>query len=465
MESSIVTTREMSTVLPKKVSITYFDPAREYEVNEQYAEKLGTGTVNTQQLELPIVLSATEAAQKAEMLLSLYWMERYDVEFTLPPTFNNLEPGDVITINATEATYEIRLTQIEYGSNGVLKCKGKFNNSATYTPVAVGEDSSFTDQVLGVAGPTVFQVLDIPCILDTMDKPGYVIAASGYSAWPGGVVLRSDDSGQTWVTVAGFTKPGKKIGMVANVPAITNTVMIDNCGYIEVNLVQGSLSSVTELALMNGANYFAYGVDGRWEIIAARTCTLQASGSYILTDLLRGRFGTERNTGNHAIGDYLISLDTRSTFVTVNSSLIGLSRDFIGVTNGFSIEDQTMQNYKYNAVNLECLSPVYLRGSKHPTTGDWTLDWIRRTRVGGEWRDLVDATLGEMTESYQIEIYSSSAYTTLKRTLTSTTPTVTYLGTQQTTDFGSFQTTLYVKIYQVSSVMSTGFPLTKTLVG
>jgi hypothetical protein len=30
-------------------------------------------------LDLPIVLTATEAAGKAEVLLYLYWLERYDV--------------------------------------------------------------------------------------------------------------------------------------------------------------------------------------------------------------------------------------------------------------------------------------------------------------------------------------------------------------------------------------------------
>jgi hypothetical protein len=71
--------------------------------------------------------------------------------------------------------------------------------------------------------------------------------------------------------------------------------------------------------------------------------------------------------------------------------------------------------------------------------------------------------LGETTESYEMDIYSSSAYTTVKRTLSSTTPTLTYTSANQTTDFGANQGTLYVKVYQISANVGRGYPLTTTI--
>jgi hypothetical protein len=54
-------------------------------------------------------------------------------------------------------------------------------------------------------------------------------------------------------------------------------------------------------------------------------------------------------------------------------------------------------------------------------------DWLARSAkiyqaIGGEWRDYVDASLGEDSASYEVEIYSSNTYVTLKRTITATSP-------------------------------------------
>ena len=91
------------------------------------------------------------------------------------------------------------------------------------------------------------------------------------------------------------------------------------------------------------------------------------------------------------------------------------------------------------------------------------LSWIRRTRSGGEWRDRVDADLGESSERYEIDIYTTSGYTTVKRTLTATSQSATYTSAEQVTDFGSNQATLYLKVYQMSSAVGRGYPLTQSL--
>ena len=71
-------------------------------------------------------------------------------------------------------------------------------------------------------------------------------------------------------------------------------------------MLNGSLSSVTELAVLNGENYFAYGDHGRWEVIGVQNCTLVSGASYTLYDMLRGRAGTEWAMGLHQIGDRLV---------------------------------------------------------------------------------------------------------------------------------------------------------------
>lgn len=460
----ITIVREMDTQLPRRVSIKHMDIAREYDIGEQYAERGGGDSISIREMEMPIVFNGAEAAQKAEVLLYLYWLERHTIQFKLPPEYLGLQPADVITITATDATYELRLTNINYLSDGRLECVARYNSAAIYTSPATGESSAVVGGVVGLDGPSKYELLDIPALRSEMDAPMFVAAMTGYTAaWPGGILYRSSDGGQSWDDLQGWT--GKStMGSARNAIAAHPGSVIDAASVLQVDLLAGELESVTELAMLNGSNYFAYGAHGRWEIVAAKNCVVQGDGSYYLTDLLRGRFGTERNTGNHAAGDAVVLLnDPDLALIGMDSASIGLERSYRGITAGRALDSDADRAFTYSGVNLECLSPVYLNGNRHPSTNDWTLTWIRRTRIGGEWRDLIDAPLSEATEAYEIEIYSSAAYTALKRTLTSTAPTAAYTSAQQVTDFGSNQTTLYLRIYQLSATVGRGFPLQATI--
>lgn len=463
---SIVNAREMDSILPRRVTLKYLDVEREYDIGEQYAERLNTDAINISALDMPLVMAAGEAAGNAEMLLYLYWLERYDISFSLPPSYSHLEPGDVITVNANEGTYSLRLTAINYLSDGRLECSAKYNSSAIYTPAAVGEIGLSTGAGLTVKGDTRFALLDIPLLLDATDTPGFPAALSGYlSGWPGGILSRTDDSGQTWTAIQGFTAPGSVIGSAINAIGPGRTDLIDKASTLTVSLASGALASVSEAQMLSGANHFAYGEHGQWEIIAAQNCTLQGDGSYVLTDLLRGRFGTEWACGLHEAADTVVLLDpSKVAFITSNLNSIGVSRTYRAVTAGTSASGASEEEFTYTGVNLECLAPVYLNGNRHPSTNDWSLEWIRRTRVGGEWRDYVDATLGETTESYEVEIYSDDSYATLKRTISGlSAPAASYTSAQQVTDFGVVQTEIFVKVYQLSTNVGRGYPLIGTI--
>jgi hypothetical protein len=456
--------REMDSILPRKVSVKHFDVNREYDPGEQYAERINTDAVNVLDLDLPIVLTAQEAAQKAEVLLYLYWMERYDIAVRLPPDYSELEPGDVITITADDATYELRLTSIVYTADGRLECKAKYNSVALYVPVATGEEGQSTGVTLEERGATVFVLLDIPMLQDVYDMPGFPVAMTGYlSGWPGGILFRSDDNGQSWIAAQGFTRPGSTMGYATDTLVEHGGTVLDKSGLLTVRLWQGTLASVTEAQLFAGSNWFAYGADDRWEIIAAQNCVLQGDGTYILSDFLRGQMGTEWATGLHAVGDKIIHLSSSGmAFMPVASSSIGVEKQYRGVTAGDALDTADDLAFTYAGVNLECLSPCHLTGNRHPSTNDWMLTWTRRTRFAG-WRSFVDAELGEASESYEVDIFSDNTYTTLKRTLTATSETVAYTSAQQVTDFGSNQSTLYMKIYQLSATVGRGYPLTTSI--
>jgi hypothetical protein len=460
----ITNSREMDSILPKRVSLKYFEYNREYDQGEQYAERINTDAVNVRDFDLPIVLTAEEAAQKAEVLLYLYWMERYDISFNLPPDYSELEPADAITITSDDATYELRLTSINYTPDGRLECKSKYNSAALYIPVALGEEGQSTGVTLEERGETAFELLDIPLLQDSYDKAGFPVAMTGYlSGWPGGVLFRSDDDGQSWQAIQGFTPPGSVIGYATDTLGEHGGTVLDKSGLLTVRMYQGELSSVTEAQMFAGQNWFAYGAHDRWEIIAAQNCVLQGDGSYILSDFLRGQMGSEWATGLHAVGDRLIHLSSSElAFVDANASSIGTSRLYRAVTGGETLDSADDVEWAYEGVNLECLSPCHLTGNRHPATNDWTLTWVRRSRFAG-WRSYVDADLGEASESYEVDIFSDNTYTTLKRTLAAASPTVAYTSAQQLIDFAGNQSELYLEVYQISATVGRGYPLTTSI--
>lgn len=453
--------REMDTQLPTKIVASYLDRARNYDANEQFWERPTSGAVNTRTMELPIVLGANQALQVVERLGSLYWLERTDFgPFTLPPTFGGLEPGDVITLHAGYADYELRLKTVSYQSDGSLECTGKLNSASLYISAAASTESPDSTPI-PLAGSSLYALLDIPVVDETLQNaPGLVAVMTGYTAgWPGGVIYRSPDLGQTWDDIQAFS--GKSTVGYARASIGENAGEVISRGdSMTIDLISGELSGVTESQMLNGANIAAYGADGRWEIMRFANAALNGDGSYTIDTFWRGDKGTEWATGLHATGDMFVLLDDPdSAFITVPAEMLGVERTYRGITTSADIDSDTSRAFTYRGANLECLSPVYAAGAR--SSGDLAVTWTRRSRLSSSWWTTgVVAQLGESTESYEVDVMSGL---TVKRMISSATPNITYTAAQQIADFGSAQPSITLRIYQLSSVVGRGLPLEVTL--
>lgn len=459
MDEQLRQTREMDSQLPVKITANYLDKGRNYDVNAQIWQRQSVGPVNERTMELPIVLTAAQAAQAVERLGYLYWLERVDFgPFSLPPTFSRLEPADVITLSAGYADYELRLTSVNYNSDGSIKCMARLNQASTYISQADADD---VDQIGSVpfAGFSQYQVLDLPPInSDLQSGPGVVgIMAGYYTDWQGGTIFRSDDGSQTWTDMQSFASPCT-YGYARTPLGASACTLIDMGSTLTVDLEAGTLESVSEAQMLNGANTCAYGINGRWEVLHFMTATLNGDGSYTLSGLWRGDVGSEWATGLHQEADLFVLLnDPDTAFIGLPESLIGSPRDYRGISFGDGIDTDISRSITYTAENLECLSPCHAAGTR--SAGDLTITWQRRSRIGG-WRDYVDAPLGETVEAYQVEILQSG---NVIRTINAVTETAFYSATDQATDFGATQSSLDIRIYQLSSVVGRGRPLEATV--
>jgi len=87
--------------------------------------------------------------------------------------------------------------------------------------------------------------------------------------------------------------------------------------------------------------------------------------------------------------------------------------------------------------------------------GDVLLSWIRRTRIGGDSWEAPEVPLGEDAEAYEVDILDGAS---IKRTLVSAAPAVSYTAAQQVADFGSEQPAYDVRVYQMSASYGRGTP-------
>ena len=81
-----------------------------------------------------------------------------------------------------------------------------------------------------------------------------------------------------------------------------------------------------------------------------------------------------------------------------------------------------------------------------------TITWIRRTRIDGDsW--VGEVPLGEDSEQYEVDILSGGD---VVRTLSATSPSALYAAADELADFGAAQTSLTVRVAQVSATVGRG---------
>jgi hypothetical protein len=228
-----------------------------------------------------------------------------------------------------------------------------------------------------------------------------------------------------------------------------------------VKLFGGSLASASDLNVLGGANAGTVRRgDGAWEVIQFANASLVADRTYELSRLLRGQAGSEWAMANPLpAGAPFVLLDEH--VVTVARGLDTLERQLrlriVAASRDHGDASAVEMIATPQATAAKPLSPVHVAAQRMPE--GIAISWIRRTRRDGDtWAG--EVPLGEDGEAYAIDILSGS---TVLRTLNANTPGVTYASADELTDFGSVQSSLSLRVSQLSSTVGRGFPLEATL--
>jgi len=452
--------RAQELELPQRVNVTYIDRPFNYDPVTQTSQRQVVKAVDQVTMNLPIVMGATQAKKIADVTLYSAWKERTSFALKLSPKYVRIEPTDVVTVTISGVAHEMRVVKTDMEANGVMKISAIAEDISSYDfYTAAGETAkNLTPPVL--VPDTITQFIDAPPLPTDTVNQGLLrigVAAEGAN-WNGAAIYRSDDGGEaggnTFNVLAGLDGAATFGTIITNLPAGSFETW-DLVNDVEVILTSGSLASVSELAVLNGANAALIGD----ELIQFENAQLIGESTYKLTKLLRGRQGTEWAIDSHLAGDRFVLITPALYTTAIANNLIGRELFYKTVSVGNSLGNTVESSFTYRGNNLKPFAPAHVSGTRDGS-GNLTINWIRRSRADGEWRDGVGIPLSEESESYEVDILNGG---TVVRTITATSPTASYSATDQVADFGSVQSNIDIKIYQLSAVVGRGYPATATI--
>lgn len=479
-------TRQQELELLAQIDISYQDPTFSYQTMTQTAKRVADAvdTIRSQSLSMPVVIDNSEARQRAEVMLYSNWFERNRYTITVGPEFIGLDVGDLISTTIDSVPYIIRIQQISLGADFIVRISGVGSSGLTIAEAEAAENAlysftaipgsgaaGFTQPTVVIIGASPYAVMDINLLNDFHDDLGMYLAAGqeGDLSWPGASFIVSPDL-ETFARFDHVPRDrNSDIGFCTTVlPApVTSFATWDEVSTVNVKMYKGTLTSDTRANVLSGANALVIGL----EIVQFVTAVLEADGTYTLSDLLRARRGTDPFMV-HAIGDRVVVIDP-STLVRAPLSIDELlqTRHYKAITVGGNPLEGFIRTTTFVGNSLKPYTVQKVTGAiDTPATDDWTISWRRRTRIGGVWHDGADVPVGERDLVFEVDVMADGTEAAaVKRIITATAsgngtvvnpdadpPNAVYDAADQSTDFGGVQTTLFLRIYQMSEIVGRG---------
>jgi hypothetical protein len=448
--------------VPAYWSLTTPDIDADYEAGTETSDRMITESVELRQVQMTVIATPAERKGRAQAMALRARVESHKFEATLDNSHAELEPFDVVTYTDEDGnTYRTRAERESYDGlvkrfEGVLDTANlptEGVTSATYTPTID----------LVARGSVDGMLLDGPIGRDADDDHGFYWVTDFADGASAASLYRSTDD-VTFGNVSASTADA--------ITGTSSTALGDWTGgnvWDEVNTVRVTVTSPLTASTREAMeldptiNSAALGEHGAWEYLRFRTPTLVSSTAtsytYDLTGLLRGRNGTEHAMAGHASGDVFVLLRLAGLRrVSQDSDQAGLARYYRHVVAGRSVSGTTSESFTNAAVGRKPYAPVDGQVSRDGS-GNATITWARRTRLSHRLTGPLawSFPLGEATEAYVVTIYTSNTYATVARTISATSETAAYSAADQTTDFGSPQSTIYFTVAQVSETVGNGY--------
>jgi hypothetical protein len=384
--------RKTGTSRPSIVALRYHDSDRDYQPGLQRAVRSGGNRVE-ERLDFPATLSPADARQFAESMASDRAAASERGEVSLPWRRLDILAGQNVEIEGLRGIWRVRERRFErMALHLVLERLPDSVPSRLASPGRVLSEADLPH------GPTHLELLDLPPLGDSPPTtPLVAVAAAGVSpGWRRAALLTSTDSGANW-SEAGATAPPAILGTAQTVLAEGPATLFDDVSSVEVTLLNTAMAlhDADTAALLAGENSAMLGT----EMLQYGKAALIAPGRYRLSQLWRGRRGTEWAIPNHQTGESFVLLDPESLAFLSAPPQAGLMAMAIGLEDAVP----PIASLPSCGAALTPLAPAHV--TRAGLSGsDIVISWVRRSRAGWSWADRVDVPLSEETERYRLTL-------------------------------------------------------------
>ncbi|MBL8590874.1 MAG: glycoside hydrolase/phage tail family protein [Methylobacteriaceae bacterium] len=447
-------TRAQESELPREASLTFTEGEVDYRRLTVASRRIEGASSRQTRNDVAAVLQTGEAQRRLDALLYDIWTSRERASFRLPPSRLALEPGDLVTLPATGAMVW-RIERIV--DSGARRIEARAADPDLFD-LPRGAERLVTQDAPPIAGRARVETLDLAVDRDGAGVLTHVAVFA--DPWPGPMAI--------WRDVGGAFETQRLVARSAILGATLDPLppgpvgRIDRATSLRVRVLGGALSSVSEAAMLQGANLMAArGADGAWEIFAFAQAELVAPQTWRLSGLLRGLGGEEHLAARHLdAGATVVRLDEAVTPLATGLSALGASTRWrIGAARLDSADPSVVEIVATpSAKALMPYAPV--RASARRVAAGVEIGFIRRGRIDSDGWAALDIPLGEAGESYEIDVLAGPL---VKRTLVGASPTIVYADADELADFGAAQTALSLRIRQMSATVGRGFALAATI--
>ena len=387
-------TRAQASDLPLGMSINYIDVFNDYDPATVSQRRETVNSESIPESDTPIVMDGPRAQQIVDRLLYAAWAGRTRSDFSVMPQFIALEAGDVIQLQDEGFDIPVRVQSINDNSHREISAKSFDRGIFESTATPGRSQRNFTQP--GDSAPSV-AYMDLPRLQSGVVVPEAPYVAASLSPWVGVDVYKSitNSNFELDTSVVSPTIMGSLTDdFDAGDPNVWDTV-----NELKVVISSGSLETVDELNVLNGANAMAIETSSnKWEIVQFVDAQLTGTREYTLTKLLRGQLGTEDAIeATVAKGAQVVLLD--SSVQQLGFGINDIGREYyLRAGPG----DKDVGDPLYNTVQktftgrgLRPYSPALLK-AEIDGSGNVTISWVRRTRINGDsWDYTTDVPLNE----------------------------------------------------------------------
>lgn len=394
-DCAVTETRAPVETVPRILSLSHYDPARDFQIGTQRAERPGAGW-REEATDMAVAIEATNARGIARTRLLRAEIARVRRRAVLDVGAIGIAPGAAVTLPGSDATWRVTQASVE-------RLRVTLDLVAVSVAPAAGgmADPGRVSAANDLAtGTTLIEVAELPPLDDAVASVVQVavFAAGTGAGWRQAALLTARAGSDDWEAGGGTAAPAT-IGVLAGDLPVSATTLVDRRHAVEVMLAHDAmtLQAATAGAVDRGANLALVGD----ELIQFEDAVQIAPRRWRIGGLRRAVRATV--VGGHAAGARFVLVE-RDTLMPLSVPALRPGDTLRVLASGTGDTGGPVEaTVTLTGASIAPPAPVHLRWSV-TADGGAVVTWVRRSRLGWRWNDGGDVPLAEEQELYAVTV-------------------------------------------------------------